>query len=59
MRWIDPPTPPDRQLWAALAGKAEPIRMLYETLVGAGAGKGIGWIPMLCEVVRRTRKAAG
>jgi hypothetical protein len=54
VRWIDPPIPADRQLWDALAGKTDAIRLLYEAFIGPGSGDGLGWMPMLSEIVRKT-----
>lgn len=45
----------DDQFWEQLAGKLELIRSLYDAIVGPGAGKGLGWVPMLCEIIRLTR----
>lgn len=55
IRIVDPPIPADRQLWDALAGRTEAIRLLYEAMVGTGAGEGLGWMPMLSEIIRRTQ----
>lgn len=53
MRWIDPPVTPSNLLFRELAGKTDVIRLIYEIIMGDGAGKGLGWAPMLCEIARR------
>lgn len=57
IRIIDPPIAPDRDLFQALLGHPAAIRLLYDALVGKGAGRGLGWAPMLCEIVRRIKTA--
>ncbi len=58
IRIIEPPVDPARDLFTTLIGHPEAIRLLYDALVGPGASKGLGWVPMLCEVVRRVKAAA-
>lgn len=58
IRWIDPPVAPSTRLFRDLAGKRETILMIYEAFMGHKSGAGLGWAPMLCEIIRRVESSS-
>ena len=59
MRFIDmtPPKKESQKLWDALVGKPLIIRFVYESIHGPTPH--MGWVPMLCQLIREFNETCG